>query len=109
MAKFKIKKGDTVTVITGKDKGKIGKVLKMIPSSSRVLVSGINLAKVHLKPSQLSDGGIVAKELSIHVSNLAHVDPKLGSSTKVGYKIVDGKKTRFYKKSGELFVVEGGK
>ncbi|GAB4163435.1 MAG: 50S ribosomal protein L24 [Rickettsiaceae bacterium] len=108
MTKLKIKKGDKVKVITGKSKGKIGDVLKVFPAENKLLVSGVNLAKKHTKPSQVSEGGIVQKELPIHVSNVSHVDPKTNEVTKVGYKFLeDGKKVRFAKKSGEIISKEG--
>lgn len=103
MHKLKIKKGDKVQVITGKNKGRVGDVIKIFPSENRVIVSGVNLAKKHTKPNQTSEGGIVQKELPIHVSNVSHVDPKTNEITKVGYKTLeDGKKVRFAKKSGEI-------
>lgn len=103
MIKLKIKKGDKVKVITGKDKGRIGDVLKVFPKENRAIVSGINLAKVHSKPSRMSEGGIFQKELKIHISNLSHIDPKTGEATKVGMKILEnGEKLRFAKKSGEI-------
>lgn len=108
MIKLKIKKGDRVKVITGKSKGKIGDVLKVFPKENRALVSGVNLAKVHLKPSRNSEGGISQKELPIHISNLSHIDPKTGEITKVGIKTLEnGKKVRFAKKSGEIISKEG--
>jgi large subunit ribosomal protein L24 len=108
MSKLKIKKGDKVKVITGKSKGKIGDVLKVFPSEKKLIVSGVNLAKKHTKPTQTSEGGIVQKELPIHVSNVSHIDPKTNEITKVGYKILeDGKKVRFAKKSGEIISKEG--
>lgn len=101
-AKMKIKKGDQVVILTGKDKGKKGEVLKAIPTESRVVVSGINVMKKHTKPTQFSAGGIEDKELSIHVSNVALVDPKKSTATRIGYKTLkDGKKVRVAKKSGE--------
>jgi len=100
--KMKIKKGDQVVVITGKDKGKKGEVLKAIPTEQRVVVSGINVVKKHTKPSQFAAGGIEDKELSIHVSNVALMDPKKGTATRIGSKTLkDGKKVRVAKKSGE--------
>ena len=99
----KIKKGDNVVVLTGKDKGRSGTVLEMITKSDRVLVQGINMVKRHTKQSQTSEGGIVAKEASIHVSNLALADPKDGKATRVGIKKNDdGKNVRFAKRSGDL-------
>ncbi len=98
----KIKKGDTVVVLTGKDKGRSGTVLEMITKTDRVLVQGINMVKRHTKQSQTSEGGIVQKEASIHISNLA-VAGKDGKPTRVGIKTNDdGKRVRFAKKSGEL-------
>ncbi len=100
--KMKIKKGDQVVILTGKDKGAKGEVLKTIPAERRVLVQGVNLVKKHNKPTQFSAGGIVNKELSIHVSNVALADPKSGKATRIGYKTLkDGKKVRVAKKSGE--------
>jgi large subunit ribosomal protein L24 len=108
MVKLKIKKGDKVKVIAGKSKGKVGDVVKVLPAENRVIVSGVNLAKRHTKPSQTSEGGIIQKELPIHVSNVSHIDPKTGEITKVGYKTLgDGKKVRFAKKSGEIITKEG--
>jgi len=100
--KMKIKRGDDVVVIAGKDKGKTGKVREVFPKESRVKVEGINIVKKHKKPTQLDAGGIVDKELSIHVSNVAHIDPETHKPTRIGYKFVDGKKSRFAKASGSL-------
>ncbi len=98
----KIKKGDKVVVITGKDKGKTGEVTKVLVAEQRVVVSGINLMKKHTKPSAAGQGGIVSKEASIHVSNVALADPKDGKATRVGFKIdKEGKKQRIAKRSGE--------
>lgn len=107
MTKLKIKKGDKVKVITGKSKGKIGDVLKVFPTDNKVIVSGVNLAKKHTKPSQTSEGGIIQKELPIHVSNVSHIDPKTNEITKIGYRIEGGKKVRFAKKSNETISKEG--
>jgi len=102
MAGMKLKKGDQVVVLTGKDKGKKGEITLAIPSENRVVVAGVNKVKKHTKPSQFSAGGIVEQELSIHASNVALVDPKKGTATRVGYKIgKDGKKLRVAKASGE--------
>jgi large subunit ribosomal protein L24 len=99
----KIKKGDSVIILCGKDKGKTGEVLKSMPTKSKVLVAGINMAKKHTKPSAMSEGGIVAKEMPIHVSNVSMIDPKTKKATRVGFKqLKDGKKVRFAKKSGEI-------
>lgn len=100
--KMKIKKGDQVVVLTGKDKGTKGEVLKTFPAEGRVLVQGVNVVTRHVKPSQFSAGGKQKQELSIHVSNVALLDPKSGAATRVGYKIAkDGKKLRIARKSGE--------
>ena len=102
----KIKKGDKVVILAGRDKGKTGDVVKSIPDESRVIVQGINMVKRHNRPSQGNPGGIENKELSIHVSNVALADPKSGEATRVGFKTLkDGKKVRVAKKSGE--VVDG--
>ena len=99
----KIKKGDKVVVLTGKDKGKTGEVLKILVEESRALVQGINLVKRHTKPSAAGQGGIVSKEASIHLSNVALADPKTGKATRVGFKVEkDGKKVRVAKRSGEV-------
>ena len=100
--KMKIKKGDKVVVLTGKDKGAKGEVLNVLTSKSRVVVQGVNMATRHKKPSQISSGGIEKIEKSIHVSNVALADPKTGEATRVGYTVLkDGKKIRVAKKSGE--------
>lgn len=103
-AKMKIKKGDNVIVITGKDKGLKGQVIKAIPQESKVIVSGANMRKKHVKPNQLyPSGGIVSFEAPIHVSNVMISDPKLDMPSRVGYKLLaDGKKVRFSKKTGEV-------
>ena len=102
-AKLKIKKGDKVVVTTGKDKGKQGEVVRMIPTENRAVVRGVNLAKRHQKQTAAQEGGIVSKEMPIHVSNLALRDPKDGKPTRVGYKTsADGKKVRVAKRSGEV-------
>ncbi|TSB44892.1 50S ribosomal protein L24 [Alkalicoccobacillus porphyridii] len=98
-----VKKGDTVIVIAGKDKGKQGVVLEAFPKKSRVLVEGVNLVKKHAKPSQDNpQGGILNQEASIHSSNVMHVDPKSGERTRIGYKEENGKKVRVAKRSGEV-------
>ena len=102
MKKIHIKKGDTVYVNAGNDKGKTGKVLSVIPSKDRAIVEGVNMVKKHTKPnSKQPQGGIVEQEAGIHISNLQLIDPKSGKPTRVGYKMVDDKKVRFAKKSGE--------
>lgn len=99
----KIKKGDKVMVLTGRDKGKTGEVMKLMPKEGRAFVQGVNVAKRHTRPSQTNPGGIIDKELSIHLSNLAHIDPKDDKPTKVGFKTLeDGRKVRFAKRSGEV-------
>jgi large subunit ribosomal protein L24 len=103
MAKFHIKKDDTVKVIAGESKGQKGKVLEMNSKTSRVLVEGINMVKKHTKPNAAyPNGGIIEKEAAIHISNLTLIDPKTGAPTKVGRKLVNGKLQRFSKKSGEV-------
>jgi len=101
--KFKIKKGDEVVVLSGKDKGKRGKVLRVLRKDERVLVQGIRMVKRHTRPSQTSPGGILEKESPLHISKVALVDPKLGKPTRVGFRIVEGdRKVRFAKRSGEV-------
>ena len=101
-----IKKGDRVVVTTGRDKGKKGEVLKIFPKEDRALVAGINVVKRHQRQTQTQQGGIVNKESTIHLSNLAHVDPKSGKASRIGFKTLnDGRKVRFAKKSGEVIDV----
>ena len=101
-AKLKIKKGDEVVVLTGRDKGKKGEVTNVNPTTRRVTVQGVNQVKKHRKPTQMAPGGIDTIELSIDASNVALVDPKTGKATRVGYKTLkDGTKTRIAKASGE--------
>jgi len=98
----KIKKGDQIIVIAGKDKGKKGEVIRSIPSENRVVVQGINMVTKHTKPSMTTQGGLVKQEAAIHVSNVAHVDPKSNEATRVGFKTLeDGRKVRIARKSGE--------
>ena len=97
-----LKKGIQVKIISGKDKGKTGEVIQIFTKSHRALVSGINMSIKHTKQSEKNAGGRIPKEAQIHISNLALIDPKNNISTKVGFKLVDGKKVRFAKKSGEL-------
>jgi len=97
-----VKSGDKVIVISGKDKGKTGTVLKAIPSKDRVVVEGVNIVKKHQKPTQDNpDGGILETEAAIHVSNVMHVDPESGERTRVRYEIKDGKKIKIAVKSGK--------
>lgn len=99
----KIKKGDKVVVITGKDKGKKGAVLAVFPKENRALVQGVNIMKRHTKPSQTTTGGIISREARIDLSNLAIEDPKTGKPTRVGFKTLDdGRKVRVAKASGEM-------
>ena len=101
--KMKIRKGDKVIVLAGRSKGKIGEVMKVMPKVNRAIVQGVNTVKRHTKPSQGEPGGIVEKEASIHVSNIAHIDPTNDLPTRVGYRFLDdGRKVRFAKRSGEM-------
>lgn len=102
--KLHVKKDDTVIVITGKDKGKKGRVIAAYPRENRVLVEGVNMVKKHAKPSQANpQGGILTQEAPIHVSNVMLIDPKTGAPTRIGYKVLeDGRKVRVAKKSGEI-------
>ncbi|MEX0838043.1 MAG: 50S ribosomal protein L24 [Parvibaculum sp.] len=98
----KVRKGDKVVVLTGKDKGKKGSVIAVFPKEERALVQGVNMVKRHEKPSQTTTGGIVTREAKVHLSNLAIQDPKTGNATRVGFKTLDdGRKVRFAKASGE--------
>ena len=104
--KLRVKKGDEVIVLTGREKGKKGSVLKVMRKDRRLLVQGVNMVKRHTRPSQANPGGIIEKEGSLHVSNVAHVDPKTGEPTRVGYRYLDdGRKVRFAKRSGEIIDV----
>lgn len=99
----KIKKGDNVVVLSGKDKGRTGTVIEMVTKTDRAVVQGINMVKRHQRQSQTTEGGIVAKEAPIHISNLALADPKDGKATRVGIRINDdGTKVRYAKRSGDL-------
>jgi len=103
MKKIHVKTGDSVIVITGKDKGKKGKVLEVQPAKGRVIVEGVNLIKKHVRPSQQNpEGGILTQEAYIDASNVMHIDPKSGKPTRIGHKEVNGKKVRIAKKSGEV-------
>ena len=103
MPKLKIKKGDNVVVISGRDKGKQGEVLRVFPAESRLIVQGVHIARRHTRPGAGQPGGIIEKEAAIHVSNVAHVDPKSRKPTRVGYKFLeDGRKVRYAKRSGEV-------
>lgn len=103
MAKLKIKKGDKVVVLAGRDKGSRGQIVKVFPSENRAVVEGVNMVRRHQKQSASQEGGIISKEASIHVSNLAIEDPKDGEPSRIGYKkLDDGRKVRFAKRSGEV-------
>lgn len=98
----KIKKGDKVVVLAGKDRGAEGEVVQVIPQDNRVLVRGVNIIKKHQRQTQTEQGGIISKEASIHISNVALKDPSSGKPTRVGFKVEDGKKVRIAKGSGEV-------
>ena len=98
----KIRKGDKVIVLNGRDKGRTGEVFEVRPTDNKALVRGVNLVKRHQKQTQAQEGGIISKEAPIHLSNLALADPKDGKATRVGFKIHDGRKVRVAKRSGEL-------
>ena len=101
--KLKIKKGDNVVVICGRDKGRTGEVLRVFPTERRVVVQGVNVARRHTKPRMGEPGGIIEKELALHISNVAHVDPGSGKPTRIGYRILnDGRKVRVARRSGEV-------
>ena len=103
MPKLKIKKGDNVVVITGRDKGKTGEVLRVFPAEARVIVQGVHLAKRHTRPRMGEPGGIVEKELTIHISNISHIDQQSRKPTRVGFRrLGDGRKVRFARRSGEV-------
>lgn len=101
--RLKVRKGDRVFVLTGKDKGRTGEVLRVLPKEGRVVVQGVNVVKKHQRPAPGNPGGIVEIEAPIHVSNVAHLDPDSSKPTRVGYKFLDdGRKVRFAKRSGEI-------
>ncbi|HEX3537482.1 MAG TPA: 50S ribosomal protein L24 [Stellaceae bacterium] len=103
MPKMKIKKGDTVVVISGRDKGRRGEVLRVLPTENRIIVQGVHVARRHTRPAMGNPGGIVEKELTIHASNVAHIDPKSDKPARVGYRTLDdGRKVRFARGSGEV-------
>ena len=100
--KFKLKKGDEVVVLSGKDKGKKGKVIKMLPKNNKILVSEINKVKKHQKPNNNEPGGITEKEMPIHISNVAYFDSNLNKPVRLGFKFnKDNKKVRFNKSNGK--------
>jgi large subunit ribosomal protein L24 len=96
----RIRKGDKVVVITGREKGRTGEVIEMRPRESRVLVRGVNMVKRHQRQTATQEGGIISKEAPVHLSNVALADPKDGKPTRVGFKMVGDKKVRFAKRSG---------
>jgi large subunit ribosomal protein L24 len=99
----RVKKGDSVKVLTGKDKGKTGQILTVMDQQSRVIVQGVNMVRRHTRPSAQTTGGIIQKEAPIHISNVAHVDPKSSEATRVGFRMLDdGRKVRYAKRSGEV-------
>ena len=99
----KIKKGDKVVILTGRDKGKTGEVFQFMPKETRALVRGVNLVKRHQKQTSSQEAGIVSKEAPVHLSNIALLDPKDGKPTRVGFKVLDdGRKVRVAKRSGDL-------
>ena len=99
--KLKVKKGDRVTVITGRDKGKTGEILKVLREENRVIVQGVNVVKRHQRQTMQQQGGVIEKEASIHVSNVAHIDPKTSKPTRIGYRMEGERKVRVARKSGE--------
>ena len=101
--KLKIRKGDTVTVVAGREKGRSGEVLRTDPARRRVVVQGVNMVKRHTRPSPVSPGGVLEKEASLDISNVALVDPSDGKATRVGFRVLeDGRKVRYAKRSGEV-------
>ncbi|MCO5065811.1 MAG: 50S ribosomal protein L24 [Rhizobiaceae bacterium] len=98
----KIRKGDQVVVLTGKDKGRSGEVLRVLPKDDKAVVRGVNVVQRHQKQSQTQQGGIVRKEAPVHLSNIAVADPKDGKPTRVGFEVRDGKKVRVAKRSGAV-------
>ena len=101
--KFKIKRGDRVVVLAGRDKGKKGEVMRVLRQDRRAVVSGVNLIKRHTRPSTGDPGGIIQREAPLHISNLALEDPKDGRPTRVGFRFLDdGRKVRYAKRSGEV-------
>lgn len=100
--KMKVKKGDNIIVLSGKDKGKTGIISKVLPKDNKVIVEGINTVKKHQKPSMMSAGGIIEKPMPLHASNVSLIDPSSGKATRIAFKIdAEGNKYRFAKKSGE--------
>lgn len=102
MNKWRIKKGDTVKVIAGKSKGEQGEILHVLRKERRVIVKGVNVAERHQKPSQGNPGGVIKKEQSIHASNVMLIDPSTDKPTRVGMKVIDGKKVRVARRTGSV-------
>lgn len=102
----RIRKGDRVVVMTGRDKGKEGVVSRVLPDQDKAFVQGVNMVRRHQKPSQTDQGGIIDKEAPVHVSNLSHIDPEDGRPTRIGFKMVgegeEARKVRYAKRSGEV-------
>ncbi len=98
----RIRKGDRVIVLTGRSKGRIGEVLKVMPGENRAIVQGVNMVKRHTAPGRGQTGGIIEKEAAIDLSNLAHLDPKTNTPTRIGFRLLDGRKVRYAKRSGEI-------
>ena len=99
--KYKIRKGDRVVVVTGRDKGKQGEVLEVLREEARVRIQGVNMVKRHRRATQTDAGGIVSMEAPMHISNVAHIDPDSGKPTRIGYDNKDGKKIRIARRSGK--------
>ena len=99
--KFKLRKGDEVIVLAGKDKGKTGKIVKMLPKQMKAIVSDINKVKKNQKPDNNQPGGIIDKEMPLHISNLSFYDPEIKKGVKIGFKMNDNKKVRFNRKSNK--------
>ena len=100
--KFKVKKGDKVVVLTGKDKGRTGEVVRVMPKDDKAVVRGVNIVRRHQRQTQSQEGGIISKEAPIHISNIAIADPKDGKPTRVGFRVDGDKKVRIAKRSGEV-------
>ena len=101
--KLKIRKGDTVTVVAGREKGRSGEVLRTDPARRRVVVQGVNMVKRHTRPSPVSPGGVLEKEAPLDISNVALVDPSDGKATRIGFRVLeDGRKVRYARRSGEV-------
>lgn len=107
--KMKFKKGDQALVITGKDKGKKGEVVKVLPADNKVIISGVNVVTKHQKPSQFSQGGLIKKEMPIHVSNISHFDPDTGKAHKVGFKVTGESKERVLRGVNKVLGQKEGK